>query len=193
MKPSPEWRNILRRGMTEYLKTQNAFWYGTKVSKKWNCNAIRKCFKNCAIPAATCGLSLSILKRMSWNVKFWNLCLSFRGSSLSLQPFPLSVSSAVFSSCSVCIQAFFKRLNQNALQRSGHSQRFLYYSKGKPNVCVICVKGEERLEKLKQIPRCFLSQIAPKSLNIQEYSSVTRFLVTPLLLAPLLCLVTPLS
>ena len=40
-------------------------------------------------------------------------------------------------------------------------------------------------------PRCFLSQIAPKSLNIQEHSSVTRFLVTPLLLAPLLCLVTP--
>ena len=58
---SPEWRNILRSGMTEYLKTRNAFWYGTKVSKKWNYNAIRKCFKNCAIPAATCGLSLSIL------------------------------------------------------------------------------------------------------------------------------------
>ena len=92
---SPEWRNILRRGMTEYLKTRNAFWYGTKVSTKWNCDAIRKCFKNCATPAATCGLSLSILKRMSWNVKFWNLCLSFWGSSLSLQPFPFSVSSAV--------------------------------------------------------------------------------------------------
>ena len=50
---SPEWRNILRSGKTEYLKTRNAFWYGTKVSKKWNYNAIRKCFKNCAIPAAT--------------------------------------------------------------------------------------------------------------------------------------------
>ena len=60
-------------------------------------------------------------------------------------------------------------------------------------MCVICVKGEERLEKLKEIPRCFLSfrEIAQKSLNIQEHSSVTRFLVTPLLLAPLLCLVTP--
>ena len=58
-------------------------------------------------------------------------------------------------------------------------------------MCVICVKGEERLVKLKQIPRCFLSQIAPKSLHIQEHSSVTRFLVTPLLFAPLLCLVTP--
>ena len=92
---SPEWRNILRRGVTEYLKTRNAFWFWTKVSKKWNCNAIRKCFKNCATPAATCGLSLSILWRMSWNAEFWNLCLSFRGSSLSLQPFPLSVSSAV--------------------------------------------------------------------------------------------------
>ena len=39
---SVEWQNILRWGVMEYSKMQNAFLYETKVLIKWNCNKIRK-------------------------------------------------------------------------------------------------------------------------------------------------------